>query len=283
LGESTGGRVQGVLGGVFQNPNELALSAVVVLPFCLVFMLLAGRGLRRLFWGACAVAITLGAIVTFSRSGFLALVAALLVAAWEFGFKGRRPLVIALSVLFAVVLTAWSLPTGYGERLQTIFNPELDTTGSAQLRQLLLWKSLSVTLEHPLFGVGPGNFGVVSGVWRGTHNTFTQLSAEAGIPALLLFLWVLRRTFASMTRTRNLAVHNQSVQVWVQGMRTSLIALLIGAFFYHAAFHFFLYFPIGYTVALSRIAQQLSTGPAALPTENATGEQLRHGDKRHRA
>jgi len=54
---------------------------------------------------------------------------------------------------------------------------------SAQQRKELLFKSLKVTVRHPLFGVGPGNFEVVSGAWDVTHNSYTQISAEGGIPA----------------------------------------------------------------------------------------------------
>ena len=47
------------------------------------------------------------------------------------------------------------------DRLKSTFDSENDVAsayGSAEQRQHLFWQSLAVTLEHPLFGVGPGSF-----------------------------------------------------------------------------------------------------------------------------
>ncbi len=273
LGELASGRVQGPLQGVFANPNELALNTVVLMPICIALMLLANNPFSRLCWAAGVAIMGLGIVVTFSRGGFLALVAAGLVIVWEFGLKGRRASVFALAGVSILLLVAWLVPAGYGLRLKTIMNPETDETGSAQQREFLLRRSLEVTLQRPLLGVGPGNFPEASGVWRGAHNTYTQLSAEAGIPALLLFLWIFRRTFARINRTIRLAAHNRQVHLLAQGMRASLVALAVGAFFYDGAYHFFFYFPIAYTVVLSRIAEQSSdsTELASSPARKELG------------
>src|SRR5262249_26329884 len=39
-------RLEGALGGIYSNPNDLAFAIVLSLPFCLAFML-SGRGLMR--------------------------------------------------------------------------------------------------------------------------------------------------------------------------------------------------------------------------------------------
>jgi O-antigen ligase len=70
---------------------------------------------------------------------------------------------------------------------------------SAQSRKMLLRHSLIFTIRHPLFGVGPGMFpvaddsyskaiGLNKGTWLGTHNSYTQVSSELGIPAFLFFV-----------------------------------------------------------------------------------------------
>jgi O-antigen ligase len=72
-------------------------------------------------------------------------------------------------------------------------------TSSTQSRRQLLKHSLLFTMHHPLFGVGPGMFvvaddaymkslGARKGQWLGTHNSYTQVSSEMGIPALLFYL-----------------------------------------------------------------------------------------------
>ena len=268
LGEFIRGRVEGVLRGLFGNPNDLAFNIVIVLPFCLALVLSAKSRPRRLFWAVCAATMTLAVIVTFSRAGFLALLAGALVALWEFGVKGRRHLLIALSMLFAIGLAVWLVPPAYQNRLSTIVSPETDETGSAQQRQLLLQRSLAVTLERPLFGVGPGNFRVVSGMWKDTHNTYLEMSAEAGIPALLLFLYILWRAFGSISRTIRSTEYDKSLQLLAQGSRASLAALVVGFLFHSVSYHFFSYLVIGYVVALSQIAHQSSLNLAGSSQES---------------
>jgi O-antigen ligase len=74
---------------------------------------------------------------------------------------------------------------------------ELAAIGSAEARQSLIMESIALTLSHPLFGVGPGTFQVAQaaeseargerGSWHETHNAFTQVSSEAGLPAFIFF------------------------------------------------------------------------------------------------
>ena len=69
---------------------------------------------------------------------------------------------------------------------------------SSDQRKYLLRKSIEYTLEFPIFGVGPGNFADYEGghnqtigshgTWHATHNTFTEVSSECGIPALLFYV-----------------------------------------------------------------------------------------------
>jgi O-antigen ligase len=61
--------------------------------------------------------------------------------------------------------------------------------------------SIAVSLSHPIVGVGIGQFAVYEAAtaasqglhssWQGTHNTYTQVSSEAGIPALIVFVCVI--------------------------------------------------------------------------------------------
>ena len=86
---------------------------------------------------------------------------------------------------------------------KSTFDSENDVSsayGSAEQRQHLFWRSLEVTLEHPLFGVGPGNFPIISDSWLVTHNSYTQMSSEGGIPALVLYVMVLWAGFKNLKK-----------------------------------------------------------------------------------
>src|SRR5215831_4175959 len=76
-----GTRVQGSVGGIMQNPNDLALNMVAFLPLAVLFVFEAATVLRRLVAAVCVLGM-LGAIVASgSRGGFLGMAAMLLVLA----------------------------------------------------------------------------------------------------------------------------------------------------------------------------------------------------------
>lgn len=247
-------RIEGEVSGAFGNPNDLALNIVLVLPFCLVFALNSRGIARKLLWTICAGLMCLGVLVTFSRGGFIALAVAGIICIVDIGLNGKKfPLVIAALVLAATIAVAIT-PSGYGARLATIFKPSSDPTGSSQERLELLHRSLEVTVQRPLWGIGPGNFPLISGLWRGTHNMYTQLTAEAGIPALLIFLWIMWKSFRKLNRTVREA-RDPQVKLLARAARASLLAMLLSGLFYHNAYQFFTYFLVGYTVALYRMAE----------------------------
>jgi hypothetical protein len=112
--------------------------------------------------------------------------------------------------------------------------------------------------------VGPGNFDSFSGDWHGTHNIFTQLSAEAGFPALFIFLWILWWDFKQIKLGIASAKDDRELTLLLRGSRASLVALIISTFFYHAAFQFFTYFPIVYAAALFEMTRHR---PVPIPAE----------------
>src|SRR5262249_19044038 len=114
----------------------------------------------------------------------------------------------------------------------------------------------NLTLTHPIFGVGPGNFPAVTNSWRVAHNTYTELSAEAGIPALLLFLYFLFLAFRNLGKVRKTQgfVENKEIQLFTSAMWASLAAYLVGAMFSSTEYQMFPYFMVAYTTALYRIA-----------------------------
>lgn len=251
-------RMRGVVGGVFDNPNELAISVALVFPFCFWFLLGTRGPVRKATWAVCMAMMSYAVLMTYSRAGLLALLTALIVCVLEFGLKGRRHSLVILAGLAGLCLLLFSGPVRYGERVGSMFNPDSDPTGSAQQRKELLRRGLDLTAEHPLFGVGPGNFQVVSGNWLATHNTYTELSSEAGIPALILFLLVFGRTFFNARRARQLASGDVSFLLLAGALRASLAAFVVGAFFEDTAYHFFPYFLVGYASALHQIARTIN-------------------------
>ncbi len=266
LPSEIGNRVMGTLGGVFENPNDFAFIIALAFPLCFAFMLRTSRPLRKAFWAVGLVLMAYTVMTTYSRAGLIALVMGAGVTLWEFGVKGRRHHLILLAALVGILLFLAGHPANYADRVKTIFDPDLDPTGSAQARRDVFSRSIETTLEHPLLGVGPGNFQDISGTWRETHNTYTQLSSEGGIPALLLFLIILRLAFSKVRLAQRMVPRQSELGLLASALRASLASFAVGVLFSSAAYHFFPYFLIGFASATYQIAllEQRHQSPPAV-------------------
>jgi len=267
-----GGRMGGVLGGVFDNPNDLAMNIALNWPLCLMFLLSTRNPFKKLLWAAGMLVMVRGLMLTYSRSGFLALAVALLVSLWEFGIRGKRHYLLAVAV-FCGIAFLLVRPKNYGDRLQSMVSDDVSVYGDAkQAREELLNRSISITVTHPLLGIGPGNFQGYTGSWHVTHNTYTELSAESGIPSLILFIAVLTMAFRNLKRTRSSALYEKSrdVQLYTGGLWAGLAAYITGAMFASTAYQLFPYFMVGYTTAL----YQISCLPPEEDGKDAQSEQL---------
>src|SRR5262249_34580108 len=142
----------------------------------------------------------------YSRGGLLALIICGTVCLWEYAIKGKRIYMIAIAgVVLLVGIGIVAASPSYRARVESIVLGNIEGShdkGSMEARKALLKKSLVLTLQNPFFGVGPGNFPVVDQGWTVAHNTYTELSAEAGIPALILFLLALRSAFKNIAQAR---------------------------------------------------------------------------------
>ncbi len=195
------GRVFGTLG----NPNNFAEFLTVFLPFGFAFALCT-RNRRLRLLALAGLAIPLAAIVlTYSRSGWIALAAATVVYLLLANYRHLATLLIggvcALPLLPATVLA----------RILTIGNLQ-DSSSSYRLD---IWTGVLRMLKNHWFtgvGLGPGGFSKVyppyavgtSAVAAHSHNQFLEMMAECGILGLLTYLWLI---FDLIRRTAHAAHH----------------------------------------------------------------------------
>ena len=192
----------------FYNNNLLANYCAMAAPLCLASAISALRRLRReyspfsvalLIVAVATFFLTLGGLlITASKGGFLALLIALLVftvalfgarRAALLGFiKARRVLVISVA---AVVLL------GGGALASKTVVPRLmaarTTDDNSTMFRAYVWRgALNMAREKPLLGWGAGAFPSTystrfgeTGYTRSAHQSWLQIAAESGVPALL--------------------------------------------------------------------------------------------------
>lgn len=217
-------RLSAGLGGPYSGVNYFSFTLLTFLPFALLsFFFDPDRWTRRLA-GLAAAILAAANMLTNSRMGAIGFLLILVLVGSMWRQWGRGFLTLALAALLGSVLFLALAPDAYWSRMATLvreptteelaFSPSLQAAvGSEQERAALLGKAVTLTLENPLFGVGAGNFTPAAAArwntgsgrdWLVAHNTYLQVSAELGLPALALYLLLLALIFLSLRRTRSL-------------------------------------------------------------------------------
>jgi O-antigen ligase len=251
-GRYLGGRLEGVLSGSYGNSNDLALTIVVSLPLCLVFLFGSRSKLRKTAWAMAMLTMIYAVFLTSSRGGLISLIVVTALCLWEFAVRGRRRYLVAVVAIAGIVFSLYAAQ-GVMSRLSA---KDESAALSAEQRRELLIKSLKVTAQHPLFGVGPGNFFVVSGNWHVSHNSYTQMSSEGGLPALVLYLLILWRGFANVRSVKRMTRRAGELGTLASAFRASLVGFVVGSFFASEAYQFLTYFLVFYTTILYQIASR---------------------------
>jgi O-antigen ligase len=263
-----GGRLYGIQKGILENPNDLAMNIAINFPLCMAFMFAAKGGLRKLIWAGSLIMMMYCVLITYSRSGMIALVITCLVCIWEYGVKQKRTLLLLGAGVFGVIALAVSLSTPHFiARFQSLTEGNIRGSGdrgSLDAREELLKRSIFLAVHNPIFGVGPGNFPVLSGDWHVAHNSYTELAAEAGFPALFLFILLFALSFRKVDAIRKLPGYaaNENIRLWTSALWASLAAYVVGSMFASTEYNLFPYFMVGYVCALYRIASRPVEAPA---------------------
>ena len=262
-------RVAVDVGGLFGNPNDMALHFVMMTPIVLCLALGTRSKPMRILYFAITVLFISANMVTFSRGGFLGFFASSLVLVWKLGRKHRAKVSLAAFVIGGILMVA--APGNYGIRMLSIFIPGLDPVGSSDQRRELLDRSLLVTARNP-WGIGIGNFPIVGIHDHQTHNAYTQVSSELGILGLIAYLVFIispLRKLSAIERT----LFSQDRLDWFYylsiGLQASIVGYMVSSFFASVAYNWFIYYGIAYAVAFRRI---YSTGTAPEPAKQPVGD-----------
>ena len=242
------------------NANELALGLILGI-LALLFQLLRGKAWMRAVSFCIILAAFYYALRTASRAGFLAILATIL----AFFLLSKHKLKLALLAVVLIPSTLLLLPADTRHRLlfiaiagrsvQATTGAEQSSLDSQRLREMRLIDSIRLTLMHPLFGVGPGDFMAADSVykessgqraqWLGTHNTYTQVSSEAGIPGFIFYVASIivcaRMNYRVCKRTSGIKGLEDYAAVSFC-MFLSIVAYAVGSFFDQLAYS--TYFPI---------------------------------------
>lgn len=257
------------LGGKYDtlaDANIMAMYLVVGLPF-LWFASIVKKGFMKFAYILMVVPVLAALGRTGSRMGLIALA---VIGLFFLVFASpAQKVVLVLGGVIALALAVTFLPQRIMERFTTYFHPTsaagVEAAGSAEARMILLQRGIEMSFEHPLFGVGPGEFMDAEakeastqgkrGLWRMTHNSFTELSSETGFLGLFLFVVPFFLTYRGLTRYRSryprLRVRQAALCIQI-----AVLACFVGAFFLSVAYSGIMYAIIGLSTAFQLAVAQ---------------------------
>jgi O-antigen ligase len=260
--------------GNIGNANDYAAHLLMVLPFLACFLLTVHpKALRFALFPIVLYGILIGAGAG-SRGGLIGL-AAVLVFAFMRGPARLRSALVIIVPLFALLLSFFL--SDYAKmRYASIFgDPDQqseeirDATSSREARSYLLQESLRLSLEHPIVGVGVGQFGNYlgtsaqergeHGTFQVTHNAYTEVSSETGIVGFLLFVAAIVSTFVMLNQLYGVARQYPGLeQVGTAAfcMMIAIVGFCTAIFFLSLAFSVYLPIVSGLAIAFTRAVNQ---------------------------
>ena len=260
----------------YANSNDLALALLLGISSFLFLLARPSFG-ARLVGAAGVVLAAFYAFQTGSRGSVIAASSAFGLIFWlsRSKWKAVALAVAVFAALFAAAITGARSSTLH--RLSLLLDDpassrsettaDLASLASQQQRHELFNISLRYTLRHPLFGVGPDQFpnavqqdAARSGQhtqWLGTHNSYTQVSSECGIPALIFYaaviVFCLRSNFRLYLGTRDRPEHRELAAL-SRCLLAGVCVYAASACFFHMAYSADLPMLAGFSVALQLIS-----------------------------
>lgn len=253
------------------NANDMAAHLLLVLPLVAFFVIGPKQMILLRALGGAVIAVGLYLILgTGSRGALLSMVVMCVVALWKGTNLQRAVILVAAPV--ALLATVPFLPRTTTDRLLTIFQNSESDEGEARdsrnKRMHLLKQSIKHTLTHPLLGVGPNQFRNYEGneavnnnrfgQWQVSHNAYTQISSEMGLPGFFCMLGGTFGTFLILSRL-NKRLRQARDCLAVRRLRSLCFLLLMAQvsfctsiFFLSLGYRFYLPFLSGFVIALQR-------------------------------
>jgi hypothetical protein len=260
-------RLNGVLGGIYSNPNDLAFAIVLSMPFVLAFMITARNAVIKALWLCGMLVMVVAIFMTASRAGFIDLVISGSVTLYYFGIRGKRYYLIVATALVGVVVMASAGGKLYDRFAALSGDSATDQSayGSYEDRKYLMVRSLDAIAHYPVFGIGVRNFPTYSLIWHDVHMTYLQICAEGGIAVLIIYLMFFWRAFKNLKTLRQMKNLDPDVVLFIGALQSSLVGFVVGACFAPEAYQYFPYFAVAFTATLLQTIRENEQGPGSAP------------------
>ena len=244
--------------GHFEQPNPFAGYLATILPLALALAVRRREPRLALLAAAAVVATGVGILLSLSRGAWVGVLAAVGTMLVTWGPASRRWLAPgAGALILLVLLTATNVvPGGWSDRLVAIAENfgvfdvrTVEVTGEnfAVVERMAHWQAAwYMLLDHPLLGVGVGNYPAAYDEYAlpgwpealgHAHNYYLNMAAEAGLPGLAALLFLLVAVFRTLARGLRLQRPGSFGRALLVGLLGSFIVLCVHNLFDNLLVH----------------------------------------------
>ena len=294
LASFLGGGVQFSAGldGTFSDNNGFALATIMIVPMLVLLaqnieLTFKGfapaallRRIRIFLWVALPLCLYT-VVSTFSRAGFLAMVA--VAFAYAVFHPHRKRLIVGL-VFLACSAYFMPLPKGYAERIATIRELQEDDVApheDVSEGRLYFWGLSVEMVSHQPLGIGMRNFPATYGAYdelggaygrrRDVHSSHFQVLVEHGYLGAAAWIFMFGYSFwvswrvRKQARTPGLAPDMKTFMETVPtALMVSMVAFMVGGATISAALNELTWLTFAVVAAMDRLSRQ---AVAAIPRE----------------
>jgi probable O-glycosylation ligase (exosortase A-associated) len=273
-------------GGLMLDNNDFSLALSMAVPMLWCIGTAEKRLVLRRAFLVCVPLTAFTVLLTHSRGGFLSLAAAIGVLVWR---SRHRGLAIVLSI-FALPIGWVAMPDDMRERFASITEYEEDSSANARFRSWAV--AIRMAVDNPVLGVGMFNFreryldyqpDPLPTELAGqdifvAHNSYLQIWAETGTPALFLYLSLIAMSLFTVWRVRARARRHFRAS-WIIDYATmfeaSMAAFIVGSAFLNRAHFDLFYHWVALVLLFGRMAEQDLDDPVKHPLKAGAIEPVR--------
>ena len=243
----------------FENPNLLAEYLLIIIPISIAFIFYSENFYKKLFFIIATSVMLLTIGLTYSRGGWLGLLAAIIVFLL---LANTKTLLLLVPIGMLGILC---LPASILQRIKTIGSLQ----DSSNFYRYNLWSmSLNILKDFWYSGLGIGYlpfFRKASPLYLGpiapyhTHNTFLQIAIETGIVGLIIFvglaLTLIKTAVAVVLQTKSKFIKIFTAS-YTAGLSGILLHGLVEHILYNPKIIITFWLIIGMIISLYKIHQE---------------------------
>ena len=227
--------------GLTSDPNILGLHLLIIIPLLFLLFFEKKKLIDKTWVGFLFLFSVLGLVATFSRSSTIGL--AVILSYLFYRYRRNKIIIILVGLLFFVAI--YFVPADFWQRILSVGNIQQDP--SLRWRAELYKGAWHLFIQHPLLGIGAGNFVLQSHIFTAqhlaVHNTLLEVAVETGIVGLSLFLIIIG---VALIRLKH-AMHffrwqgDSILSLYSLGLMVAFLGIFVVSFFYSIEEYFVLW------------------------------------------